>query len=109
MLLKQVYIYDEKVDFFKEKLFANYSEVDVVYSKTYIRDGLTATTKCLLPKCADTADYVSINLRSGGTIVEIKRNFPKLFSTLGELGGFIEIVVLIFGLVFALLSIRTNK
>lgn len=52
---------------------------------------------------------MTINIRSGGTVVDIKRNYPKLFSTLGELGGFIDIVTLIVGTIFALLSIKRDR
>ena len=46
-----------------------------------------------------------INIRSSGKAITIIRSYPKIFNVIGELGGFIDIVMLIFGILYVISKI----
>lgn len=101
--LKTVEVYDDKYDFFKETLNTRFAEVDTV--KNLVTTRPNNSVFCDLAETDEAAalycqPYVYINIRSGGKLVTIKREYAKIFNVLGELGGFSDLMIVCFSFLY---------
>jgi hypothetical protein len=101
--LKQVEVYDDQYDFFQEKLNTKFAEVDTVKTATLNR--IHGNFYCDPNEADHTVasfcePYLEINIRSGGKKVTIKREYAKIFNVLGELGGFSDLMIVIFSFIY---------
>lgn len=103
--LKTVKVYDDKYDFLSESLNTEFAEVDQVNTGTINRLKGNVTCELQVSSMEDEnycEPYVVINIRSGGKVVTIKREYPKLFNVLGELGGFSDLMIVSFSFLYIL-------
>lgn len=109
--LNNIELYDDKYDFFKESLKKSYSDIDRISTNFGFRE-LTNVLKQDLecdPENLDSCQgYVTIDIISSGKSVTITRSYPKIFNVIGELGGFIDIVMLIFGILYVISKIQKD-
>jgi hypothetical protein len=108
--LNNVELYDDKYDFFEETLKQKYSEIDKITTNFGLRD-LSDTEWDLI--CHPDAlsyceEYISILIFSSGDLITMKRTYPKIFNVIGELGGFIDIVMLVFGILYIASKIQKD-
>ena len=113
MVLNKVELYDDKYDFFKESLKKEYSDIDRITSQIAIRETNFPVVPIIDLRC-DPANiqlcqgYMSIEISSGGKKITMTRSYPKIFNVIGELGGFIDIVMLIFGILYVISKIQKD-
>ena len=58
---------------------------------------------CLLARAQfKCLPYISFDLRSGAKLYTISRVYEKIFATIAEIGGFTELTIIMFGLLYLL-------
>ena len=106
MNFKNVEVFDDRWDFFKESLRISYAEVDQVKDQ-YI--GRTqANLMCTNAPPQFCEPYLHVIVRSGGKFINIKRVYGKIFNLLGELGGFMDILLVLFALSYIIIRCQND-
>jgi hypothetical protein len=93
-------IYDDDLDFIKERKKFEYSEIDYIIQLTNSRVIQTNPWCDLATFPAGCNPYAYIQIKSGGKSTKIKRTYKKVMETFGELGGFVEIAVAAMALIY---------
>ena len=93
---KHVEIFDDRYDFVKESLKESYSEIDYSEIQSFQREPLNPLCDPVPVAPAFCYPYIVLQFKSGGRKITTKRKYGKVFTILGELGGFRDILILVF-------------
>lgn len=102
IFFKSVEIYDDKQDFFDEVFKVSYNDIDKSDVQSSFRD-LVDPLCNTVPLNEGCAPYLQILVKTGNKIITIKRIYSKIFTTLGELGGFLDIFMLMVTFVYMII------
>ena len=97
-------VYDDKLDFFNPKLKIKYADYTLNYKDSVDRHPAKDRCKPINPKTnidKTCAPYITFNFKSSGVTKVYTRTYSKFFSSLGEVGGTAEILILFATLVYA--------
>lgn len=97
IFVQQNEIFDDTLDFFPEKLKEEYSSIDRVVEDSIMRPD-TAGVNCEKPQEPDCTQYAKLIFEASGKKLVMKRNYVKVFNTLGELGGMRGVIIMLIGL-----------
>lgn len=90
-------IYDDKLDFFSEKLKDSYASIDRIVEDS-IQRGNEETNCDLSDTEKKCFPYARMIFESTGKKLVQKRNYVKVFNTLGEMGGMRGVIIMLIGL-----------
>ena len=101
--LRRNRVFDSDYDFFNSKMIIEYD--DYYQYSTDFRQRDEVQTYCdkswILNLTNDLCyGYLVIHYVASGETLEINRSYPKVFESLGEVGGAAEIILLVFGLIY---------
>lgn len=88
-------IVDDNYDFRQPELTHEFVNLDEIISSSGIRDG---GIYCSPEKLAsgECQPYLHLQLKSGNKITTVHRKYEKIFATISELGGFGDLIYIIF-------------
>ena len=103
-MLRRNKIFDSKFDFFDASLKAEYD--DYYLFGTDFRERDASHVYCSKSNVEDLQSwgcepYMVISYQATGEVKKITRTYPKLFGTLGEVGGAAEILLIVSTLIYA--------
>ncbi len=94
-------IQNDMSDFLKPNEVVSFVDEEKIISTTGFRDGSVFCTPDQLSTTSFSCPpYVSFDLRSGAKLMTISRRYEKFFATISEIGGYTELVIVVFGLLY---------
>lgn len=117
-ILRNVQINDDDIDFYGNYLVKSYSEVDESITVRNPRESSTKTNQCKNQNTTDIdtglyasrcSAFLDMKIYSGNRILTVNRDYPFLIDTLGDLGGFFDLVILVSILIFGFCTSRSYE
>ena len=85
----------------------SYAEIDKIQTNYVTRN--INNLDCTQAPAEYCEAYVQLFVKSGGRSVQIKRVYGKVFDLLGQLGGFMDILLVIFGVAYILIRCQNDS
>lgn len=104
--IRKTEIFNDDIDFYGSYLTESYVEVDSSTSSRVYRDYQQTVCTESNPKCYN---YLKMTLRSSSQSLQITREYKFLVTTLSDLGGFFDIMVMVTALAFGYCNTRSYK
>ena len=99
IFMKQNVVVDDDRDFYDPEPNYRFLDIEKVLSTSGIRAPVSICTpvQLLQNQCSP---YIEIELKAGGKISTVHRKYEKLFATVSEIGGFGDLIFIVFGFVY---------
>lgn len=90
---------DDEFDFIPPTEVTQFIDEEKVIATTGFRNN---QIECSITELTEKTciPYIYFDLRSGAKIQTIQRRYDKIFATIAEIGGFTELIILVFGMVY---------